>query len=320
MSVHISSLVWNDTSTEGSERLLLLALADMSNDEGYCWPSVERLRLRVNLKNSRSVQKLMASLEQKGLLQRHFQYSEKGQRTSLFRVCVESLVASEPGNDRGCPTGQGVSHRSPGGCPTGQGGDVLQGTGGVSCRTPRTINRTVIESSEDKRDALRAEASPSAPVSSLVSPGVEAPESENPEPTATKQATAPQPATAPKSPRAPAAPRAPRASTGGTRIPEDFLPRAEDVAAIRADCPGLDLRRATASFKDYWASVPDAKGRKSDWFATWRVSMRANYDSHRFMPGAPAAGAARPPRETLDEAIAHVRQTVHELVTEGDGF
>jgi hypothetical protein len=38
--------------------------------------------------------------------------------------------------------------------------------------------------------------------------------------------------------------------------------------------PGLDADRVFARFRDYWIAQPGAKGRKLDWFATWRNWVR----------------------------------------------
>lgn len=76
------------------------------------------------------------------------------------------------------------------------------------------------------------------------------------------------------------APRQPKVGkvtniAGGTRISVETLP--DDWAQwALADC-GMDLKqsmRVFAEFRDYWLSVPGAKGRKSEWFATWRNRCR----------------------------------------------
>ncbi len=68
MSVHISSLVWKDKGTTGNTRMLLLALADMANDEGICWPSVSTLRSRLNLGTDRAIQQILSNLESNGYI------------------------------------------------------------------------------------------------------------------------------------------------------------------------------------------------------------------------------------------------------------
>lgn len=64
------------------------------------------------------------------------------------------------------------------------------------------------------------------------------------------------------------------AETGrGTRIPENWSP----VPDYEPEAFGLNRSQHDAEltkFLDYWRSVPGAKGRKSDWSATWRNWMR----------------------------------------------
>jgi hypothetical protein len=45
------------------------------------------------------------------------------------------------------------------------------------------------------------------------------------------------------------------------------------------------------AFCDYWQGVPGAKGRKTDWAATWRNWMRREHE--RRAPGPRAAAAPR---------------------------
>lgn len=62
-----------------------------------------------------------------------------------------------------------------------------------------------------------------------------------------------------------------------SRLPENWQPRKEDWLLMEEHFPSLDLKLETHSFRDYWNSVPGAKGRKSDWNATWRNWMRNAY-------------------------------------------
>lgn len=62
-----------------------------------------------------------------------------------------------------------------------------------------------------------------------------------------------------------------------SRLPEDWQPRQEDVLLMKEHFPSLDLKLETHAFRDYWRSVAGAKGRKSDWDATWRNWIRNTY-------------------------------------------
>ena len=59
--------VWESSSAKGGARLVLLALADHANDEGYCHPSVARLALKSAL-TERNVQLILRNLEARGEL------------------------------------------------------------------------------------------------------------------------------------------------------------------------------------------------------------------------------------------------------------
>jgi hypothetical protein len=67
MSIKVMTEVWESSSTKGGARLVLLALADYANDEGYCHPGVERLALKSSL-TERNVQFILRELEARGEL------------------------------------------------------------------------------------------------------------------------------------------------------------------------------------------------------------------------------------------------------------
>lgn len=64
MSVRISSAVWNGYPGGGSDLLALLALADWADDEGRCFPSMQRIADKLRLSKSqaqRAVHRLIDS-------------------------------------------------------------------------------------------------------------------------------------------------------------------------------------------------------------------------------------------------------------------
>ncbi|WP_052372200.1 hypothetical protein [Nocardia otitidiscaviarum] len=65
----------------------------------------------------------------------------------------------------------------------------------------------------------------------------------------------------------------------GHRLPDDWRPSEDVIAAMRAECPHVDLRAEHAKFADHWRSQPGAKGRKADWTATWRNWIRRAAES-----------------------------------------
>lgn len=60
----------------------------------------------------------------------------------------------------------------------------------------------------------------------------------------------------------------------GTRLPTDWIPSREDVTWAREHFPAVDSKAETDRFRDHWKAQPGAKGRKSDWHATWRNWIR----------------------------------------------
>ena len=77
------------------------------------------------------------------------------------------------------------------------------------------------------------------------------------------------------------------ANSHGERLPDD-QPTPELIAWAETARPDLDVRTEAESFRDYWRAQPGAKGRKSDWPATWRNWIRRANRSN--------AGTAGPPR------------------------
>jgi hypothetical protein len=60
----------------------------------------------------------------------------------------------------------------------------------------------------------------------------------------------------------------------GTRLPDNWMPDHDVIDAMRQQFPHVDLKAVHDEFADYWRAVPGAKGRKTDWNATWRNRVR----------------------------------------------
>ncbi|EGR3967463.1 helix-turn-helix domain-containing protein, partial [Vibrio cholerae] len=43
MSVKVMSYVWDISLFKGSDKLIMLCLADYADDAGVCWPSIETI-------------------------------------------------------------------------------------------------------------------------------------------------------------------------------------------------------------------------------------------------------------------------------------
>jgi hypothetical protein len=63
----------------------------------------------------------------------------------------------------------------------------------------------------------------------------------------------------------------------GCRIEPDWMPSQKTIDQMREEFPHLtseDLNQINVEFIDYWISIPGARGRRSDWDATWRNRVR----------------------------------------------
>lgn len=65
MSIKAYKAVWEHSKQSGGALVVLLALADHANDDGYCWPGVERIARYANIKE-RQVQRHIRTLEDAG--------------------------------------------------------------------------------------------------------------------------------------------------------------------------------------------------------------------------------------------------------------
>jgi hypothetical protein len=63
----------------------------------------------------------------------------------------------------------------------------------------------------------------------------------------------------------------------GSRLPDDWQPDIDAAMALGLGREGA-LQQADR-FRDYWRGIPGAKGRKSDWSATWRNWCRRTVEN-----------------------------------------
>lgn len=114
MSIKLMNAVWESDTTSGSDRLVLLALADSANDEGYCWPAYDTIAAKANL-GRRYVIQIVGRLEEIGLIVKTHRFKEGDFTSNLYRVVVNN---SSPGvvNHSSPPSEQGftrvVNHSS----------------------------------------------------------------------------------------------------------------------------------------------------------------------------------------------------------------
>lgn len=112
MSIRVMSQVWEHSLAEGGELLVLLALADFADDDGYCWPSIARLAGKSRL-SERQVKRVLRTLAERDEIE-----MPTGERSAErpFRVTPVTPGQNVPGDAHDTP---GVTPMTPpGGTPT----------------------------------------------------------------------------------------------------------------------------------------------------------------------------------------------------------
>ena len=148
MSVHISSRVWAESKASGTALVVLLALADMANDEGYAWPSVGTLVKRARLTTDRGIQKVLTHLaEELG----EIVIIPRAGHANWYRVIV-GMSAEDLAKGVNCRSGV----NSGSGCTGVRGRSERQDGGGVNPGSPINV-------SEPSMNRQEGEAKPPAP-------------------------------------------------------------------------------------------------------------------------------------------------------------
>lgn len=94
--------VWALEGLGPSETLVLLALADAADDDGFCWPSQATLA-RKSRQTDRNVRRILNRLEGMGLLHIEARSSTHGRRSNLYYLNVGfSLESRQEDNLSGC--------------------------------------------------------------------------------------------------------------------------------------------------------------------------------------------------------------------------
>ena len=91
MSNELLTAIWNDAPVEGTQLLLLLALADQANDEGVCWPSIRKIAKRCRV-SERTAQRMLKSLEGEGLIRVTRRRVGERQTSNLYQVITPGGV------------------------------------------------------------------------------------------------------------------------------------------------------------------------------------------------------------------------------------
>lgn len=83
----------------------------------------------------------------------------------------------------------------------------------------------------------------------------------------------------------------------GTRLPDGWVPDDALIAWTKVNAPAAANSLEVDRFRDYWTAQPGAKGRKTDWDATWRNWARRCQEQHT----QPHRGQA--PRSTTSDRV-----------------
>lgn len=114
MSVRVSTWVWHETTAKGSDLIVLLALADIADDQGHCYPSIKFLAEKCRMGRA-TVFRRLDVLEEGGLIER----IRNGKRLNndyliavpwAVRSQDETSVRSQIGTGEVSPVGRVKSH------------------------------------------------------------------------------------------------------------------------------------------------------------------------------------------------------------------
>ena len=90
MSIRLMNLAWQAKLTS-TQKLVLIAMADWSNDEGICWPSIAKLASKTSL-SERGLRKVIRNLEQLG----HINTQEKPGNGNLYQLTLDPGTTFPP--------------------------------------------------------------------------------------------------------------------------------------------------------------------------------------------------------------------------------
>lgn len=102
MSIGVMSRVWNMEIEDSTAKLTLMALADFSDDEGYCYPSYEVLAKKIS-KSKRTAIRAVEKLTELGFLQKEKRELKDGTSSAnLYRIMMGNDRVTSP-DDRVTP-------------------------------------------------------------------------------------------------------------------------------------------------------------------------------------------------------------------------
>jgi len=95
MSIRIMSAVWEIQSIKGTEKLVLLSLADNANDNGICWPSLNTIARKCGVTRRQAI-RIINDLEKLGFIEKQSRRkTETLSDTNLYRVVTPVTLPSD---------------------------------------------------------------------------------------------------------------------------------------------------------------------------------------------------------------------------------
>lgn len=138
MSVRVSDWVWRESGAKGNDLLLLLALADQSDDKGRCWPSVQHLADKTRLSRA-TVQRRLHALRDSGLITTEARAGGSNLYHFTFAVAIPDVDVVPQNAAPNLPHPEGGLNLRPA-SPNEAGGASPTDAGGASPGEALTVN------------------------------------------------------------------------------------------------------------------------------------------------------------------------------------
>jgi hypothetical protein len=165
MSNKALNFVWENSQTKGTNRVLMLCIADMANDNGECYPGKANLAKKINVTTLRQVRRVVRDCEVLGELRVIERTDDAGDPTSNLYLLVGMASEKMLAKARAVPEVQRKDRpklRRGGGLQTptkeSGGGGGLQTPRGGGLQTPQTISTEP----QDKNTPAESAGGPSA--------------------------------------------------------------------------------------------------------------------------------------------------------------
>jgi hypothetical protein len=237
--------IWaRDKKLKLAQKAVLMALAIRANEDGECWPNLSTLMNDSGVSDKHTIIKTLKELERLGLI-----CTEKKFGTVTHYFLAETGVENH--------TGTGVENHT--GVESYTGVKNHTGTGVKNHTTPVWK----ITPEVDKKGKEKGKGKHRVIVGLTSDPDGLASDRENEKNTIPEKNN----------------------ESHGTRLSDDWkLPKTwGDWSVSECKFDENRVRTIAATFSDYWHSQPGMKGRKADWFATWRNWCRREIEnSNRF--------------------------------------